>query len=58
MMQMFLPVLLGFKAASTLVVAVAAVALLTFKAFVASKLALIVTISMVVKKFMESYGGG
>lgn len=45
--------ILGFKAASTLVVAIASVALLTFKALLAAKLALLVTGAFALKKLLE-----
>lgn len=56
-LQVLLPMFLGVKAASSMLVAIAAVTLLTFKAFLASKLALLVTGTMAVKKILESFSG-
>lgn len=49
--------IIGFKAATTMVVAIMAVSLLTFKALLAAKVALLVTGVMAIKKLFDSHGG-
>lgn len=53
-MQMFVPAFLAFNAVGWMMLAVGFVKVLTFKAFLVSKLALIVATVLTVKKMMES----
>lgn len=48
----------GMKSAGTVIFALVMVTALTLKAFVASKLALAVTVGMAVKRLYETYGQG
>lgn len=48
----------GMKSAGTVIFAMAVVTALTLKAFVASKLALVVTVGMALKRLYESYYSG
>ena len=57
-MQVLLPLLFGMKSAGAVIFAFTLVAILTIKAFVASKMALLVSLGMAMKKFYDSYGGG
>ncbi|XP_031764117.1 uncharacterized protein LOC113514509 [Galleria mellonella] len=57
-LQAIIPLLFGMKSAGAVIFALAIVTVLTLKAFVASKLALVVTVGMAVKKLYESYGNG
>lgn len=57
-MQALIPLLFGMKSAGAVIFAFTLVAALTIKAFVASKLALLVTVGMAVKKLYESYSTG
>lgn len=57
-MQAVIPMLFGMKSAGAVIFAMAVVTVLTMKAFVASKLALMVTAGMAVKKLYESYSLG
>ncbi|PZC78343.1 uncharacterized protein LOC110375923 [Helicoverpa armigera] len=56
--QMIIPMLFGMKSAGMAMFAMALVTALTLKAFFASKLALLVTVGMAVKKLYETYGSG
>ncbi|KAM3957964.1 uncharacterized protein ACR2FA_008001 [Aphomia sociella] len=53
-----IPLLFGMKSAGAVIFAMAIVTVLTLKAFVASKMALLVTVGMAVKKLYESYSNG
>ncbi|XP_063834690.1 uncharacterized protein LOC135083875 isoform X2 [Ostrinia nubilalis] len=53
-----IPLLFGMKSAAVVIFALAIVTALTLKAFVASKLALLVTVGMAAKKLYESYTSG
>lgn len=57
-MQMIIPLLFGMKSAGMAMFAMAIVTTLTLKAFFASKVALLVTVGMAVKKLYETYGSG
>lgn len=57
-MQMLLPMLFGMKSAGVVMFAMAIVTVLTLKAFLASKAALLVTVGMAAKKLYDSYGAG
>lgn len=56
--QALIPLLFGMKTAGAVIFAFSLVAALTIKAFVASKLALFVTIGMAAKKLYETYSTG
>jgi hypothetical protein len=53
-----IPLLFGMKSAAVVIFAMAIVTVLTLKAFVASKAALLVTVGMAVKKLYENYSSG
>ncbi|XP_053619789.1 uncharacterized protein LOC128680575 isoform X2 [Plodia interpunctella] len=57
-LQAVLPMLFGMKSTAVVLFLLAVVTVLTLKAFVASKLALAVTVGMAVKKLYESYASG
>ncbi|XP_072935331.1 uncharacterized protein [Epargyreus clarus] len=57
-LQAVFPMLFGMKSAGAAIFALAAVTVLTLKAFFASKVALGITVYMAMKKFYESYGNG
>ncbi|XP_011554423.3 uncharacterized protein LOC105385700 [Plutella xylostella] len=57
-LQALIPMMFGMKSAGTVMFAMAVVTALTLKAFVASKLALMVTVGMALKRLYESYGNG
>ncbi|KAF9413347.1 hypothetical protein HW555_008388, partial [Spodoptera exigua] len=57
-MQVIIPLLFGMKSAGMAMFAMAIVTVLTLKAFLASKVALLVTVGMAVKKLYETYGSG
>ncbi|CAH0597876.1 unnamed protein product [Chrysodeixis includens] len=57
-MQVFIPLLFGMKSAGVVLFALALVTALTLKAFIASKVALLVTVGMAIKKLYETYGTG
>ncbi|XP_052744980.1 uncharacterized protein LOC112053142 isoform X1 [Bicyclus anynana] len=57
-MQAIVPMLIGMKSAGIAVFGLFMVSIITIKAFLASKMALMVTIGMAVKKLYESYGNG
>nr|XP_037876667.1 uncharacterized protein LOC101740498 isoform X2 [Bombyx mori] len=57
-MQVLIPMLFGMKSAGAVIFAFTVVAVLTIKAFIASKLALMVTVGMALKKLYDSYGVG
>ncbi|KAL4708491.1 hypothetical protein ACJJTC_014099 [Scirpophaga incertulas] len=56
--QAVIPLLFGMKSAAVVIFAMGIVTVLTLKAFVASKAALLVTVGMAVKKLYESYSSG
>ncbi|XP_068625394.1 uncharacterized protein Osi4 [Battus philenor] len=58
MLQAVVPLLFGMKSTGAVMFAMAMVTAITLKAFFTSKLALIVTIGMAMKKFYESYSNG
>ncbi|KAI8423215.1 hypothetical protein MSG28_014253 [Choristoneura fumiferana] len=58
MLQAIIPMMFGMKSAGTVIFALAMVTALTMKAFVASKLALLVTVGMALKRLYETYGQG
>ncbi|XP_045506501.1 uncharacterized protein LOC123702761 isoform X1 [Colias croceus] len=57
-MQAVIPLLFGMKSAAIAIFSLAVVAVITIKAFLASKLALLVTVGMAAKKLYENYTGG
>ncbi|XP_046973209.1 uncharacterized protein LOC124539894 isoform X1 [Vanessa cardui] len=57
-MQAVIPLLFGMKSAGVVIFALFMVSVITIKAFLASKMALMVTVGMAIKKLYESYGGG
>ncbi|XP_049880620.1 uncharacterized protein LOC126377043 isoform X2 [Pectinophora gossypiella] len=57
-MQAVIPMLFGMKSAAAVIFAMAVVTVLTLKAFIASKMALMVTVGMAVKRLYESYSLG
>ncbi|CAK1541111.1 unnamed protein product [Leptosia nina] len=57
-MQAVIPLLFGMKSAAVAIFSLAVVAVITIKAFLASKLALLVTVGMAAKKLYENYTGG
>lgn len=57
-LQALIPMVFGMKSAGTVIFAMAVVTALTIKAFLASKLALLVTVGMALKRLYESYGTG
>lgn len=57
-MQAVVPMLIGMKSAGIAMFGLLMVSVITIKAFLASKMALMVSIGMAVKKFYESYGTG
>ncbi|XP_026492472.1 uncharacterized protein LOC113398106 isoform X2 [Vanessa tameamea] len=57
-MQAVIPLLFGMKSAGVVIFALFMVSVITIKAFLASKMALMVTVGMAMKKLYESYGGG
>ena len=58
MMQAVIPLIFGMKSAGVVIFAMFMVSVITIKAFLASKMALMVTIGMAMKRLYESYGGG
>ncbi|XP_014355604.2 uncharacterized protein LOC106708570 isoform X2 [Papilio machaon] len=57
-LQAVIPLLFGMKSTGAILFAMALVTAITMKAFFASKLALLVTIGMAMKKLYESYSNG
>ncbi|XP_075986436.1 uncharacterized protein LOC142983447 isoform X2 [Anticarsia gemmatalis] len=57
-MQVIIPLIFGMKSAGVVMFAMAVVTVLTLKAFMASKVALLVTVGMAAKKLYETYGTG
>ncbi|XP_013185011.1 uncharacterized protein LOC106130661 [Amyelois transitella] len=57
-LQAVLPMLFGMKSTAVVLFVAAVVTVLTLKAFVASKVALLVTVGMALKKLYESYTSG
>ncbi|XP_039760721.1 uncharacterized protein LOC120634296 [Pararge aegeria] len=57
-MQAIVPMLVGMKTAGMAIFGLFMVSVITIKAFMASKMALMVTIGMAMKKLYESYGNG
>lgn len=57
-MQALLPMMFGMKSAGAVIFAMTLVTVLTIKAFIASKLALFVTVGMALKRLYESYYNG
>ncbi|KAG6460660.1 hypothetical protein O3G_MSEX012139 [Manduca sexta] len=57
-LQVIVPLLFGMKSAGAVIFAFTLVAVLTIKAFVASKMALLVTVGMAMKKLYDSYSSG
>ncbi|XP_013165455.1 PREDICTED: uncharacterized protein LOC106116241 isoform X1 [Papilio xuthus] len=57
-LQAVIPLLFGMKSTGAIIFAMALVTAITMKAFFASKLALLVTIGMAMKKLYESYSNG
>ncbi|XP_048001450.1 uncharacterized protein LOC125238218 [Leguminivora glycinivorella] len=57
-LQAVIPLMFGMKSAGAVIFAMALVTALTLKAYVASKLALMVTVGMAIKKLYETYGQG
>ncbi|CAH0683949.1 unnamed protein product [Chilo suppressalis] len=53
-----IPLLFGMKSAAVVIFAMAIVTVLTLKAYIASKVALLVTVGMAAKKLYESYSSG
>ncbi|XP_041985536.1 uncharacterized protein LOC121737870 [Aricia agestis] len=56
--QALVPLLFGMKSTGIVIFGLGMVTVITLKAFMASKLALIVTVGMALKKLYESYGSG
>ncbi|XP_034837106.1 uncharacterized protein Osi4 isoform X2 [Maniola hyperantus] len=57
-MQAVIPMLIGMKSAGIAIFGLFMVSVITIKAFMASKMALLVTVGMAMKKLYESYGNG
>ncbi|GBP17558.1 hypothetical protein EVAR_12268_1 [Eumeta japonica] len=57
-MQALIPMVFGMKSAGAVMLGLAAVTALTLKAYLASKLALAVTVGMALKKLYENYSYG
>lgn len=57
-LQALIPMFFGMKSAAIVIFAMTVVTVLTLKAFVASKMALIVTVGMALKRLYENYGTG
>ncbi|XP_061723361.1 uncharacterized protein LOC133529624 isoform X1 [Cydia pomonella] len=57
-LQAVIPLMFGMKSAGAVIFSMALVTALTLKAYVASKLALMVTVGMAIKKLYETYGQG
>ncbi|CAG4964244.1 unnamed protein product [Parnassius apollo] len=57
-LQAVIPILFGMKSTGAVMFALAIVSTITIKAFFASKLALLVTVGMAIKKLYESYSNG
>ncbi|CAK1594307.1 unnamed protein product [Parnassius mnemosyne] len=57
-LQAVIPILFGMKSTGVIMFALAIVTAITIKAFFASKLALLVTVGMAIKKLYESYSNG
>ncbi|KAI5645736.1 hypothetical protein NE865_02403 [Phthorimaea operculella] len=56
--QAVIPMLFGMKSSAAVIFAMGVVSVLTMKAYVASKLALMVTVGMAIKRLYESYSMG
>ncbi|KAJ0170883.1 hypothetical protein K1T71_013655 [Dendrolimus kikuchii] len=57
-LQALLPMLVGMKSAGAVIFAFTLVSVLTIKAFVVSKLALLLTLGLAIKKLYETWGNG
>lgn len=57
-LQALIPLLMGMKSAGAAIFAFTVVAAITIKAFIVSKLALLVTGGLAVKKLYETWGSG